>query len=316
MRLHLIAPFDADMRVDRPWLATAALTLGFAALMRLAGMEVVEYSTAGSESAAVEKVALAPAAQGTRQGFDDLLPSQLGARVKPGDVICYTRGEAHGHLPALFPLQHHVEILVGYDAAPTPGVWRVFPSRAWQAWTLGRYTPAAFYTAQNVGVVIPHWVNPDEFHPTTAPLTDRILYVGRLDAAKVGLLPALMAERPDLPWVVASGRSREEVSQLMASARVVVCPTAYLEPFGLAAVEAGMCGAPVLASDHGAFAETIDDPLLGRRLPLDRRAWLAALDRLPAEAAICRVLRRQVQIDRFGPEVIACKYARFFRGLA
>jgi glycosyltransferase involved in cell wall biosynthesis len=47
-------------------------------------------------------------------------------------------------------------------------------------------------------------------------------------------------------------------AKLVGDARVMLCPTEYVEPGGGAAVEALMCGTPVLASAWGCFTEQID----------------------------------------------------------
>jgi D-inositol-3-phosphate glycosyltransferase len=45
----------------------------------------------------------------------------------------------------------------------------------------------------------------------------------------------------------------------LSLADVFVMPTRRLEMFGMAAVEAEACGAPVVASDHGGLRETVPE---------------------------------------------------------
>lgn len=49
-----------------------------------------------------------------------------------------------------------------------------------------------------------------------------------------------------------------ERSEYLGSCVALLHPTKYLEPFGNAAVEAQLCGTPVIASDYGAMVETIE----------------------------------------------------------
>ena len=57
-----------------------------------------------------------------------------------------------------------------------------------------------------------------------------------------------------------SGRAR---SRLLGNAQAVIMPTRYVEPFGGVAVEAQLCGTPVLGSSFGAFTETIENGKTG-----------------------------------------------------
>jgi glycosyltransferase involved in cell wall biosynthesis len=83
----------------------------------------------------------------------------------------------------------------------------------------------------------------------------------------------------------------ERLRGLYNAADVFVMPTATLEMFGMAAVEAQACGTPVVASDHGGLPETVPSDGGGIRFPVGDADALAAailsqLDRLETDASL------------------------------
>jgi glycosyltransferase involved in cell wall biosynthesis len=109
---------------------------------------------------------------------------------------------------------------------------------------------------------------------------DYLLYVGRLTARKGLAVVKDLAERTGIPLVIAGEGDEslippgadyrglvgpEERAKLMGGALALICPTLYLEPFGGVAVEAQMCGTPVLSTDWGAFPETVAQGRTGFR---------------------------------------------------
>jgi glycosyltransferase involved in cell wall biosynthesis len=103
-----------------------------------------------------------------------------------------------------------------------------------------------------------------------------VFYVGRLDGDKGVDLLARAAKRAgarlrligDGPLAAAivrecpqaellGWRSRDEIAELVAGARLVVSPTVSRETFGLVALEALMSGIPVIVSPHTPFASEI-----------------------------------------------------------
>ena len=86
------------------------------------------------------------------------------------------------------------------------------------------------------------------------------------------------------------GVPRAALWEIMARAAVVVCPSRWDEPFGLAAAEAQACGTPVVAFRRGGLSEVIVDGVTGWLVPADDIAALAeAVARAPGlSRAACR----------------------------
>jgi glycosyltransferase involved in cell wall biosynthesis len=99
-----------------------------------------------------------------------------------------------------------------------------------------------------------------------------------------GAAPAI-----DLPNVQVMGRvPLTEVSRLLSSACILALPS-LREPQGIIAIEALMHGIPVIASNVGALAETVDDGVSGRVIaPGDAGALASAIIELLSNPALCR----------------------------
>ena len=135
-----------------------------------------------------------------------------------------------------------------------------------------------------------------------------VFFVGRLDGDKGAHLLARAAQRVgarlrvigDGPLAAEIGRicpgaellgwrSREEVGELIGSARVVVSPTLNREPFGLVALEALMSGIPVIVARSSPFADEIVDRQLGLACnPHNERALAGALATLLRDDLLVR----------------------------
>jgi glycosyltransferase involved in cell wall biosynthesis len=61
---------------------------------------------------------------------------------------------------------------------------------------------------------------------------------------------------------VIKGRDR---SALVGSAVAMLAPTRFIEPFGGAGVEGMLCGTPLVATDYGAYTETVVPGVTGYR---------------------------------------------------
>jgi len=198
-------------------------------------------------------------------------------RAQPRDTLCLTvstQATVARELDDVLP----VEWTVGYE---WPVLERcVFPSYAWMHFVYGRQQRAGRY----YDTVIPHPFDPAEF-PTGTPSSDPyLLFIGRLTALKGPHVAVEIAKAAGMRLVVAGPGAVEwgdgfvttadgmrlegaldyvgslgvrERAEVMGGAAATIVPTQYVEPFGLVAVESMACGTPVIASDWGAFVETV-----------------------------------------------------------
>ena len=193
-------------------------------------------------------------------------------------------------------------------------------------------------------IVAPMPVNTALFASTpSARSSDEILFVGRLNEQK-GLhfllhAVAAMRQRARLT-VIGEGPnadklrqqaaalgigdrvswngnvSRDALAQLYQRATVLAMPSVN-EGLGLVAVEAQLCGTPVVAFASGGATDVIVDGASGLLVPAkDVAALAAALDRVIADRDLQDSLgatgRVQARMN-FGPEAVAARYATLYR---
>jgi phosphatidyl-myo-inositol alpha-mannosyltransferase len=152
-------------------------------------------------------------------------------------------------------------------------------------------------------VVIPNGVYVDRFGTASVrpqwqgtPERPTVAFVGRIDESRKGLpvlaaaVPAVLAQRPGTRFLVLGRGDGDEALEgltaeqraavellgplgdadkaaLLRSVDVYVAPHTGGESFGIVLVEAMSAGAPVLASDLGAFRRVLDDGSLGVLFP-------------------------------------------------
>jgi len=203
---------------------------------------------------------------------------EIAKRKQPRDFICSIGGEsqspvANAHYEMIF-----VEYSIGYNGSF--GNYRVFESEAFKH---------VSYGAQGIGDgrffddVIPCFYDEKEFPYLNRPQKEPFaLYVGRLIprkgveiacrvcAADNANIPLKIIGHGDQSLVTHGAEylgalSVEERNKWMARASVVFTPTLYLEPFNQVAVEAQLCGTPVIATPWGGFTETIEEGFTGFR---------------------------------------------------
>jgi glycosyltransferase involved in cell wall biosynthesis len=150
--------------------------------------------------------------------------------------------------------------------------------------------------------------------------------MGRITEAKgIAIARDIAKFRPDLKVVVAGqgdpgpwctelnmeyigpihGKAR---AKWIGEAKAVLAPSKYLEPFGGIAVEAMLCGTPVIATPWGAFTETIEHGKTGfrcRTMP----EFLRAVD---VSSALDRHYIASYARSKWDTSVIGPQYATAF----
>jgi N-acetyl-alpha-D-glucosaminyl L-malate synthase BshA len=160
---------------------------------------------------------------------------------------------------------------------------------------------------------------------------DAVVRVFAAIAARVPSRLVLVGDGPDLPLALRLGRelgisglvspvgAQEAIVPLLSIADVLLLPSAQ-ESFGLAALEAMACGAPVVASRVGGLPEVIAHGVTGFLHPPDDLAGMAdsavavltdrALSRRISEAA------RQSVSSRFCTDRVVPMYEQYYEDVA
>ena len=153
--------------------------------------------------------------------------------------------------------------------------FRIFESYAWKSWACGRYN----VPPHNYWFVCPNYYDILEW-PLGQP-KPVVGYFGRICAIK-GLDTVVEVARrfPDTQFVIC-GQGEDLCSNkadnllyqpplhgadrgaFLGSLACLLAPSVYLEPFCGVNVEAQLCGTPVVATDAGAFAETVETGVTG-----------------------------------------------------
>lgn len=165
-----------------------------------------------------------------------------------------------------------------------------------------------------VSAVIHHGVRPEDF-PVGAGDGDYLLFLGRFSPDKGAREAALAAHEAGVDLIIAAKmRHPDEVAyfhdqveplldrsvryvgevgiqrklELLGSARALLNPIRWPEPFGLVMIEALACGTPVLTRRSGAAPEIVDDGVTGFVCDSDSEL-VTAIERISElDRAACR----------------------------
>jgi len=129
-------------------------------------------------------------------------------------------------------------------------------------------------------------------------------YFAREFAPRLGANAALVEWRGELAF--------EAKLALLRDACVLLFPTGWEEPFGLAMIEAMLSGTPVVAFDRGAAREIVDEGVTGFLVDDTSGMALRIGDARKLERAACRARA----LERFSARRMAQQYAALYHGLA
>lgn len=197
---------------------------------------------------------------------------EIEKRKRPRDFILTHGGTSQEEVCLAHPDLIGVEYSIGYLSCFSK--YRVYESHYWRA---AKDASEGRLDARWFDAVIPMSFPVEEF-PLRTTKEPFALFVGRLTTKKGLEIACRAAQAAGLPLkVIGHGDTSlvthgaeylgalpsEERNDWMSRAQVCIFPTIYSEPFGAVAVEAQMCGTPVVASGFGGFVETVEQGKTG-----------------------------------------------------
>jgi glycosyltransferase involved in cell wall biosynthesis len=309
------------------------------------GHEVYHYGPEGSQVICTEHVNVLSKAQwsadhrksgwaSSAPNLSQDLPSNLEfisnasaaikSRVQDKDFLLCPFGLAHQPVAASLKNLNLIVVEPGIGYRETFAPYQVYDSYAWMHFNYGKqdrlFSPG-FYDA-----VIPNGLDMAEF-PCSSDKKDYFVFVGRMDdyykgfdiaekaCSKLGVpLYAIGRGGPhgDLgPSIHLGQLGNREKNLLVSRAKGLFCPTHYVEPFGMVAIEAAACGTPVICTDFGGFTETVVEGVTGYRCRTfdDFLRAARAIDNINPDQC-----RRHAE-NHYSLPVIANQFVKYFEGL-
>lgn len=257
---------------------------------------------------------------------------EISKRAKPKDIICLIAGNCQRQIAYALPNLQTVEYGIGYYGVFAN--FKVFESYSHMhhVYGYGGVDNGGWYDA-----VIHNYFNRNDFYLGDGS-GEYLLFIGRYIERKGVEIAVKTAQMLDMPLVMAGQGAKqegdtisaldgsmkfkgsnlthvghvnvEERAALMADAKATIIPTIYVEPFGGVSVESMMAGTPVIASDFGAFTETVKRPA-GLRF----RTIGEAAHAIEEAASFDRADIRRYAIENFSCEAAAIKYDMYFEQL-
>lgn len=276
-----------------------------------------------------------PTDEQSRQ-FNDLAAIQMSRRWEPGDLVLLTGGITHQPIMEFGPDGAiYCEPGVGYEGIATG--FCAFESHAWRHYVYGK---RGIENGRWFDAVIPNYFDTREFLPlSTDPTRDYLAFFGRIVPRKGPTVALEIATEVGLPLHVAGagatfvsegrieagmgtpdevvlegdvqylGPLDEEQRRLfLSNAKALLVPTAYIEPFGGVAVEAMLCGTPVITSPWGAFSENVWEGLTGFKFTTLRQG-VEAVEKVEG---LHSEMIRSMATNRFSLEAVRPRFLAWF----
>lgn len=200
--------------------------------------------------------------------FNAHVVAALQEHAHPRDLVLLSGGRTHLPIQQALPKFLYIEPGVGYEGIFTN--FCAFESYAWMHYVYGmnKIGDGRWYDC-----VIPNYFDLADF-PRLNTGGEYLAFLGRRIERKGLAVAADIAARRNLPLFVAGAGEMVvpgdhvhyigpvDVAQrgkFLSKAKALIVATSYIEPFGGVAVEAMLCGTPVITTDWGAFTETVTD---------------------------------------------------------
>lgn len=270
-----------------------------------------------------------------RKAYNERVLAAIKARARFGDIIAHPLGSNTSELVAALPGMIHVETGIGYSAGPM-GAYRIFESEHWRAWHMGRHGGVSGtwpdYPEFTTTFVAPNYYDPSDWPRGPYWASEGYaLFVGRMTSDKgIEVINYLANRNPSLKFCVVSGEARSdrlnapninwlgrvssrlEMAAIYSASMCTIVPSRFQEPFGGVAVESLMCGTPVIASDWGAFTETVlDRDGLRCNTPEEFNVALGIIEDFEQD----RQARRERAVERFGVRSVKQIYTAHLRSI-
>ena len=341
-RLHLVGIFHTQHTQAYSHCAFTGKALRFPRMMQMQGYTVIEYSNEGSESTATEHVVMISATEfealfnrsetdfygkdatvGSEghQLFEQRLIIALRERLQPQDIICHPFGHAHQQLMAEFPGHQHVETGIGYPTL-MPDSFRIFESYAWMHYHQGKENR----NGKNYEWVVPNYYDLNDWEPRYEP-GQYLAFLGRITPLKgIDTIKAIADHSPwpivlhgqgdPSPWTHPNIEYRGPISgiarsEFLRNARALLAPTVFTEPFFGMAVEAMLCGTPVVSVNYGAMTETVTEGVMGYKCHT-LQDWIDGINNV---GNLDRRIIASIARNQWSLEACGRRYDKIFRQL-